>query len=134
MSGGEAQADLAEFGILEAGNDLQMRTLVELVLQADIKWIEAHPDAAFSRFMVARRGPRTDTVRMTKLERFKSGLTFLCWGFLSLGAAAILGYVVWVLKLLSPDTVIFLVIVFSLTLWTMVCVAAGLCLLVRAII
>jgi len=125
---------LAQFGIPEAGNDLQMRTIVELVLHAVIKWIEAHPDSAFSRFMVARRGPRTDTIRMTKLERFKSGLTFLFWGFLSLGVAAILAYGVWEMKVLSPDNVIFLVIIFSLTLWTIVCIAAGLCLLVRAII
>jgi hypothetical protein len=111
-----------------------MRILVELVVHAVVKWIEAHPDAAFSRFMVARHGPRTDTVRMTKLERFRSGITFLSWAIDSFCIAGILAYVVWGLNWLSQDNAIFLFTFFSLTLWAIVCLAAGLCLLVRAII
>lgn len=96
--------------------------------------IEEHPDAAFSRFMTTHRGPGTDVPSMTRLDRFKSALTFFLWAILSFAMLALSAFLVWGLEILPPDNVVFLALVFGLTFWTLVCLAAGLCLLVRAII
>jgi hypothetical protein len=71
---------------------------------------------------------------MTRRDRFRSALTFLCWGCFSFGVVALLAFGAWGLKMVSQNNVIFLAIILSLTLWTIVCLAAGLYLLVRVII
>ena len=70
---------------------------------------------------------------MTRLDRLKNALAFLLWGLLSFGALALLAFLVWDRGIIDPDNVIFLAVFFGLTFWTLICLAAGLCLLVRVI-
>jgi len=51
--------------------------LVKLLLKLILGWINAHPDAAFSRFMRKQRGPRTDVAKLSRPQRLASALAFL---------------------------------------------------------
>ena len=111
-----------------------MSYLVELLLKVIVKWINAHPDSAFSRFMSKRRGPRTDVRSMNRLQRLTSALGFLLWGCLFLALWLMTAYLTFGLKLLSPEHPVVQVLIFGLALLSGVGVIGGIYLLLRVIV
>jgi len=90
--------------------------VAKLLLKLVVKWINAHPDSAFLRFMLKQRGPRTDVARMNRLQRLTSALVFLLWGCFFLGLWLLTGYLTFGLGVLSPDNPVVQVLVFGLAL------------------
>ena len=108
-----------------------MNLLVKLLLKAIVGWINAHPESAFSRFMMKQRGPRTDVAAMSRPQRLASALAFLLWGCLFFGLWLLIGYLTFGAGLLSPDNVLVMVVLFVLALLTGCGSLGGLYLLVR---
>ena len=111
-----------------------MDFLVKLLLKVLVGWINAHPDAPFSRFMLKQRGPRTDVGRMNRLQRLSSALAFLLWGCLFLGLWLLIAYLTFGLGLLSPDNPLVEVSIFSLALLAGCGFVGGLYLLLRVVV
>jgi hypothetical protein len=105
--------------------------VVKLVLKLAVRWTNAHPHVAFSRFMLKQRGPRTDVDRMSRIQRLASALAFLLWGCLFLGLCLLTGYLTFGLRLLSPDNPVVQVMMFGLPLLAGCGLLGGLYLLVR---
>ena len=108
--------------------------VVKMLLKAVVAWINAHPDSAFSRFMLKQRGPRTDVARMNRLQRLSSALAFLLWGCLFLGLWLLTAYLTFGLGFLSPDNPLVAVLMFGLTLPAGCGLVGGLYLLLRVIL
>jgi hypothetical protein len=108
--------------------------LVKLLLKRVVDWINAHPDAAFSRFMMKQRGPRTDVARMNRVQRLASALTFLLWGCLFLGFWLLTTWLAFGLHWLAPDNPVVAVLIFALTLLAGCGFIGGLYLLLRVLI
>jgi hypothetical protein len=108
-------------------------SLVELLLKAVVGWINAHPDAAFSRFMLKQRGPRTDVRSMTRVQRLASGLGFLCWGCIFLGLWLLLAWLTFGLGLVPPDHAVVQVLNIGLAMLAGVGFLAGFYLLLRVL-
>jgi len=124
--------------LIDIGEDifylsLWMDMLVKLLLKAVVAWIHAHPDAAFSRFMLKQRDPRTDVRSMNRLQRLTSALSFLLWGCLFLGLWLLTAYLTLGLELISPNHVSIQVLLFGLALLAGVGVIGGIYLLLRVI-
>ena len=111
-----------------------MNFVVKLLLKAVVEWIKAHPDAAFSRFMLKQHGPRTDVARMNRLQRLASALVFLLWGCLFLGLWLLTAYLTFGLHFLSPDNAVVQVLIFGLALLAGCGLLGGLYLLVRVLV
>ena len=111
-----------------------MNLVVKLLLKAIVAWINAHPDSAFSRFMLKQHGPRTDVARMNRLQRLASALAFLLWGCLFLGLWLLTAYLTFGLHLFSPDNTVVQVLIFGLALLSGCGFLGGLYLLLRVII
>jgi len=107
--------------------------VVKLLLKLVVEWINAHPDAAFSRFMLKQRGPRTDLARMNRVQRLGSALVFLLWGCLFLGLGLLTAYLTFELSLFSPDNLVVQVLLFSLALLAGGGLVGGLYLVVRVL-
>lgn len=110
-----------------------MHFVVKLLLKAVVRWINAHPDQAFSRFMLRQRGPRTDVARMSRVQHLASALAFLFWGCLFLGLWLLTGYLTFGVRLLSPDNPVVQVLIFGLALLAGCGFLGGLYLLVRVL-
>jgi hypothetical protein len=110
-----------------------MNFVVELLLKAIVKWINAHPDSTFSRFMLKQRGPRTDVARMNRLQCLFSALVFLLWGCLFLGLWLLVSYLTFGLRVLSQDNPLVEVLIFGLALLSGCGFVGGLYLLMRVI-
>ena len=110
-----------------------MDFVAKLLLKALVKWINAHPDSPFSRFMMQQRGPRTDVARMTRLQRLTSALDFLLWGCLFLALWLLTAYVTFGLGLISQDSAVVQVLIFGLALLAGCGFLGGLYLLLRVI-
>lgn len=111
-----------------------MDILVKMLLKAVIEWINAHPDAPFSQFMMQQRGPRMDVARMNRLQRLSSALVFLIWGCLFLGLWLLTAYLTFGLHLLSPDNLVVQVLIFGLALLVGCGLIGGLYLLLRVLV
>lgn len=111
-----------------------MGLVVEILLKAIVGWINAHPDSAFSRFMLKQRGPRTDAARMSRAQRLASALAFLLWGCLFLGLWLLTAYLTFGLQFFSPDNAVVLVLIFGLALLAGCGFVGGLYLLLRVIV
>lgn len=109
-----------------------MGSIADLLLRLLIAWIRAHPDAAFSRFMTASRGPRTDLSRMSRIERLRSGLVFLAWGILSFLVVVLLAWLTWERHVFNDGSALFMTVYMALVFSTFICLLAALILLVRA--
>jgi membrane-anchored glycerophosphoryl diester phosphodiesterase (GDPDase) len=105
--------------------------VVKLLLKVVVEWIKAHPDSAFSRFLLKQRGPRTDVARMNRVQRLGSALVFLLWGCLLLSLWLLVGYLTFGLRFLSPDNPLVQVLVFGLALLSACGFLGGLYLLLR---
>jgi hypothetical protein len=90
--------------------------VVDIMLKAIVAWINAHPDSALSRFMLRQRGPRTDVVRMRRVQRLASALAFLLWGYLFFGLWLLTAYLTFGIGILSPDKAVAQVLIFGLAL------------------
>jgi hypothetical protein len=110
-----------------------MDFLIKMILKQVLQWMQAHPDAPFTRFMRATRGPRQDVRSMTRIERLRSALSFLLWGLVFFAASLLLAYSTFALKLFSQDNVIVLVLSFGLVIFAGIGLIGGLYLLVRVI-
>ena len=108
--------------------------VAKLLLKVIVGWINAHPDSAFSRFMLKQRGPRTDVGRMNRSNRLASALAFLLWGCVFLGLWLLIGYLTFGLGLLSQDNVVVEVLMFGLALLAGCGFVGGLYLLLRVIV
>jgi hypothetical protein len=108
--------------------------VVKLLLKAIVGWINAHPDSAFSRFMLKQRGPRTDVARMSRVHRLGSALTFLLWGCLFLGLWLLTAYLTFGLRFLSPDNPLVEALIFGLALLSGCGFLGGFYLLLRAFV
>ena len=113
---------------------LAVGLVVKLLLKAIVAWINAHPDTAFSRFMMKQRGPRTDVAAMSRVQRLASALAFLFWGGLFLGLWLLTGYLTFGLGLFSPDNVVVMILLFALALLAGCGFLGGLYLLLRVLI
>ena len=111
-----------------------MDLVVKLLLKRVVDWIKAHPDAAFSRFMMKQRGPRTDVARMNRMQRLASAVSFLLWGCLFLGLWLLTGYLAFGLGWLSPDNPVVAILTFGLALLAGCGFVGGLYLLLRVLI
>lgn len=111
-----------------------MDFLVKLLLKAIVGWINANPNAPFSRFMLKQRGPRTDVGRMSRLQRLSSALVFLLWGCLFLGLWLLTAYLTFGLRLLSPDNTVVQVLIFGLALLAGCGLIGGFYLLLRVLV
>jgi hypothetical protein len=110
-----------------------MQDLISLFIDMIVDWIRAHPEAPFSKFMLKNRGPGTDVVRMPRLVRLKNALIWLSWGVLFFALLTLIAYLAFGLKLVNENNVVFLGCFFMLVFATMICLAAGIWLLVRVI-
>jgi hypothetical protein len=104
------------------------------MLKLVVRWINAHPTSAFSRFMLKRHGPRTDVARMGRMERLSSALVFLLWGCLCLGLWLLVGYLTFGRHFLSQDNVVVQVLIFGLALLAGCGFIGGLYLLLRVFV
>jgi hypothetical protein len=114
-------------------NGCPVNLLVELLLRAVVGWINAHPDAAFSRFMLKQRGPRTDVRSMSRVQRLASALMFLLWGCVCLGLWLLLAWLTFGLGLFPPDDVVVQVLNIGLAVLAGVGFVAGFYLLLRVL-
>ena len=110
-----------------------MGFVVEILLKAIVGWINAHPDSAFSRFILKQRGPRTDVARMSRVQRPASALAFLLWGCLFLGLWLLTAYLTFGLRVLSHDNPLVEALIFGLALLAGCGFLGGLYLLVRVL-
>ena len=108
--------------------------VAKLLLKAVVGWINAHPNSAFSRFMLKQRGPRTDVARMNRPQRLASALAFLIWGCVFLGFWLLTAYLTFGLGLVSQDNVVVQVLIFGLALLAGCGFVGGLYLLLRVIV
>jgi hypothetical protein len=108
--------------------------IVKLALKLVVEWVNAHPHAAFSRFMLKQRGPRTDVARLNRLQRLSSALVFLLWGCFFLGLWLLTGYLTFGLGLLSPNNPVVQVLIFGLALLSGCGFLGGLYLLLRVLV
>ena len=111
-----------------------MDFLVKQLLRLVIEWINAHPNSAFSRFMLKQRGPRTDVLRMNRGQRLGSALGFLLWGCLLLGLWLLVGYLAFGVGVLPHDNPLVGALLFGLAILSGIGFAAGLYLLLRVFI
>lgn len=111
-----------------------MDLIAKLLLKLVVEWINAHPKSAFSRFMLKRRGPRTDVAAMNRLQRLTSALVFLLWGGLFLGLWLLIGYLTFGLGFLSPDNLVVEVLIFGLALLSGCGFVGGIYLLLRVLV
>ena len=111
-----------------------MHFVVKLLLKAVVEWIKAHPDSAFSRFMLKQRGPRTDVAAMSRVQRLTSALVFLLWGCLFLGLWLLTAYLTFGLPVLSPDNPLVGALIFGLALLAGCGFLGGLYLLLRVVV
>ena len=111
-----------------------MNLVVKLSLKALVAWINAHPDAAFSRFMLKQHGLRTDVARMNRVQRLGSALVFLLWGGLFLGLWLLVGYLTFGLRVLPPDNPLVAALIFGLALLAGCGFLGGIYLLVRVFV
>ena len=111
-----------------------MDFLVKLLLKAVVGWINAHPHAPFSRFMLKQRGPRTEVARMNRVQRLASALVFLLWGCLFLGLWLLTAYLTFGLRFLSQDNPLVQVLIFGLALLSGCGFVGGLYLLLRVLV
>ena len=111
-----------------------MHFVVKLLLKAIVAWINAHPDSAFSRFMLKQRGPRTDVARMNRLQRLSSALVFLLWGCLFLGLWLLTAYLTFGLRFFSQDNPLVEALIFGLALLSGCGFLGGLYLLLRVFV
>ena len=111
-----------------------MDLLVKLLLKAVVRWINDHPDSAFSKFMLKQHGPRTDVTRMTRPQRLASAAAFLLWGCLFLGLWLLTGYLTFGLRVLSPDNAVVMISLFALALLAGCGLLGGLYLLLRVFV
>ncbi len=111
-----------------------MHLVVKLLLKSVVEWIHAHPDSAFSRFMLKQRGPRTDVARMSRLQRLASALAFLLWGCLFLGCWLLTAYLAFGLRFVSPENVAVPVLLFGLALLSGCGLLGGFYLLARVVV
>lgn len=111
-----------------------MNSVVKLVLKCVVAWIKAHPDAAFSRFMLKQHGPRTDVAAMNRVQRLASARAFLLWGCLYLGLWLLVGYLTFGLRILSQDNPAVQVLIFGLALLAGCGLIGGLYLLLRVLV
>lgn len=103
-------------------------------MKAIVRWINAHPDSPFSRFMLKQRGPRTDVARMNRPQRLASALVFLLLGCLCLSLWLLVGYLTFGLHLLSPDNPLVAVLIFGLALLAGCGLLGGIYLLLRVFV
>jgi hypothetical protein len=108
--------------------------IVKLLLKTIVGWINAHPHSAFSRFMLAQRGPRTDVARMSRVQRLASAFSFLFWGFLFLGLWLLVVYLTFRLRFLSQDNPLVEALIFGLALLAGCGFIGGLYLLLRLLV
>jgi len=108
--------------------------IVKLLLKAIVAWINAHPDSAFSRFMLKQHGPRTDVAAMSRVQRLASALVFLFWGCLFLGLWLLVGYLTFGPRILSQDNPVVQVLIFGLALLSGCGFLGGLYLLLRVFV
>ena len=111
-----------------------MDLVVKLLLKHIVDWINAHPDAPFSRFMMKQRGPRTDVARMNRMQRLASALAFLLWGCLFLGLWLLTAWLAFGLGWFSPDNPVIAVLIFGLALLAGCGFIGGFYLLLRAVL
>ena len=111
-----------------------MNFIVKLLLKLVVKWINAHPNTAFSRFMLKQHGPRTDVARMNRLQRLTSTLVFLLWGCFFLGLWLLIAYLTFGLSLLSQDSRVVQVLIFGLALLAGCGFLGGIYLLLRVFV
>ena len=108
-----------------------MDLLVKLLMKAVVAWINAHPNARFSRFMVKQRGPRTDVRSMNRLQRLTSAMAFLFSGCLFLGVWLLTAYLTFELKVLPQDNNAVGALLFGLAVLTGIGVVGAVYLLLR---
>jgi hypothetical protein len=113
---------------------LAVNFVVKLLLKLVVRWINAHPASAFSRFMLKPRGPRTDVARMDRWQRLTSALAFLLWGCLFLGLWLLTAYLTFGLGFLSPNNPVVGVLIFGLALLSGCGLLGGLYLLLRVLV
>jgi hypothetical protein len=111
-----------------------MNFVVEMLLKAIVRWINAHPDSTFSKVMLRQRGPRTDVARMNRLQRLSSALVFLLWGCLFLGLWLLTSYLTFGLRFLSQDNPLVETLIFGLVLLSGCGFVGGLYLLLRVFV
>ena len=111
-----------------------MNFVVKLLVKTIVAWINAHPDSAFSQFMLKQRGPRTDVAQMSRVQRLSSALVFLFWGCVFLGLSLLVGYMTFGLRVLSPDNPLVEVLIFGLALLSGCGLLGGLYLLLRVVV
>ena len=110
-----------------------MDGLVKVLLKVVVEWIQAHPDTAFSRFMLKQRGPRTDVRSMNRVQRLPSALAFLLWGCVFFGLWLLMAWLTFGLGLFPPDHVLVQVLNIGLAMLAGIGFVAGIYLLLRVI-
>ena len=110
-----------------------MDLIVKLLLKSLVGWIQAHPDSAFSRFMLKEHGPRTDVARMNRVQRLASALVFLLWGCLFFGLWLLTAYLAFGLRFLSQNNPLVEALIFGLALLSGGGFVGGLYLLLRVL-
>ncbi len=108
--------------------------IIDILMNCLITWIETHPDSRFSQFMTRDRGPRSDLTDMSRLDRLKSALTYLFMALLSFLVFVSIAVIGGKYNAISPDNAVFLGILVVNMLWTLICLFAGLYLLIRILI
>jgi hypothetical protein len=53
-----------------------MHFVVRLLLKVVVEWIKAHPDEAFSRFMLKQRGPASTVLRQPGGRAYRRPTSF----------------------------------------------------------
>ena len=110
-----------------------MDGLVKLLLKVVVEWIHAHPDAAFSRFMLKQRGPRTDVRSLNRVQRLASALGFLVWACVFFGLWLLMAWLTFGLGLFPADHVLVQVLNIGLAMLAGIGFVAGIYLLLRVI-
>ena len=56
-----------------------MNHIIMVLLHWLLEWMDDHPDAALTRWLLTEHGPRGRTLHITRLDRFKNALAVLGW-------------------------------------------------------
>jgi uncharacterized MAPEG superfamily protein len=111
-----------------------MRMIIDILMKCIIAWIEAHPDSRISQFMTKDRGPRSDVAHMSRLDRLKSAIAYFFMAFASFLVLVVVAFIGGKYNVINPDNAIFLGILAVIMMWTLICLFAGLYLLLRIFI
>ncbi len=110
-----------------------MELVLHFLMRLLMRWLVAHQDTWWGRFLLKQRGPRQDVTRMTRRQRLRSARSFLLFGVVSGALFAVSGYLSAKLGL-DRHEAIYMCIIWFLGIFTLMGLGGGIYLFAHVLI